>query len=156
LAVLGATDEAAIAAELERDPSATCQEGAARCRAALPDPEAKRAAWEAMFAGDDLSNYLFTATAQGFWQPEQAELVREYVPRFYADAVAVATRRGPAMAVAAGRWCFPAHAVDAENLRLGEACLEDADLTPALRRTLADRLDDLARAHRARGEERGK
>ncbi|MFC8885661.1 aminopeptidase N, partial [Streptomyces cinereoruber] len=60
LAVLGATDEAAIAAELERDPSATGREGAARCRAALPDPEAKRAAWAAMFTGDELSNYLFT------------------------------------------------------------------------------------------------
>ncbi|MFI9252320.1 aminopeptidase N [Streptomyces sp. NPDC053069] len=153
LAALGATDEAAIAAELERDPSATGQEGAARCRAALPDPDAKRAAWEAMFAGDDLSNYLFTATAQGFWQPEQAGLVREYVPRFYADAVAVSARRGPAIAVAAGRWAFPAHAVDTENLRLGEACLRDADPTPALRRTLADRLDDLARALRVRGRQ---
>jgi aminopeptidase N len=153
LAVLGAADEAAIAAELERDPSATGQEGAARCRAALPDPEAKRAAWEAMFAGDDLSNYLFTATAQGFWQPEQADLVRQYVPRFYPDAVAVAARRGPAIATAAARWAFPAHAVDAENLRLGQACLRDADPTPALRRTLADRLDDLARALRVRGEQ---
>ncbi|MEU6774347.1 aminopeptidase N [Streptomyces sp. NPDC046759] len=152
LAALGATDEAAIAAELERDPSATGQEGAARCRAALPHPEAKRAAWEAMFAGDELSNYLFTATAQGFWQPEQAELVREYVPRFYPDAVSLSARRGPAMAVAAGRWAFPAHAVDAENLRFGGACLRDADPTPALRRTLADRLDDLARALRVRGE----
>ncbi|MEW2286522.1 aminopeptidase N [Streptomyces sp. NPDC047841] len=156
LAVLGATDEDALATELARDPSATGQEGAARCRAALPDPEAKRAAWEAMFAGDDLSNYLFTATARGFWQPEQAELVREYVPRFYTDAVAVAARRGPAIAVAAGRWCFPAHAVDTENVRLGEACLRDADLIPALRRTLADRLDDLSRALKVRGEDRAK
>ncbi|GGS86981.1 aminopeptidase N [Streptomyces cinerochromogenes] len=154
LAALGATDEDAIAAELARDPSATGQEGAARCRAALPDPEAKRAAWEAMFAGDDLSNYLFTATAQGFWQLEQADLVREYVPRFYPDAVALAARRGPAIAVAAGRWCFPAHAVDAENLALGEACLRDGDLTPALRRTLADRLDDLSRALRVRAGQR--
>ncbi|WP_432019339.1 aminopeptidase N [Streptomyces sp. 1222.5] len=150
LAVLGATDEAAIAAELDRDPSATGQEGAARCRAALPDPEAKRAAWEAMFTGDALSNYLFTATAQGFWKPEQAELVREYVPRFYEDVVPVAARRGPAIAVAAGRFAFPAHAVDADHVRLGEACLRDADLTPALRRTLADRLDDLSRALRVR------
>src|SRR5262249_10942006 len=47
LAVLDAVDEAVIAAELERDPSATGQEGAARCRAALPDPDAKRRAWEA-------------------------------------------------------------------------------------------------------------
>jgi aminopeptidase N len=150
LSVLGATDEAAIAAELANDPSATGQEGAARCRAALPDPEAKSRAWEAMFAGDDLSNYLFTATAQGFWQPEQADLVRDYVPRYYAEAVAVAARRGPAIADAAGRWAFPVHAVDADNLRLGQECLSDADPIPALRRKLADQLDDLARALRVR------
>lgn len=152
LAVLGATDEAAIAAELERDPSAGGQEGAARCRAALPDPEAKRRAWEAMFATDDLSNYLFKATAQGFWQPEQADLVGAYVPRYYDEAVAVSARRGPAIANAAGAWAFPHHAVDAENLALGEACLRDADPVPALRRRLADELDDLARALRVRGE----
>ncbi|MER7574725.1 aminopeptidase N [Streptomyces sp. NPDC126514] len=150
LAVLGATDESAIAAELERDPSATGQEGAARCRAALPDPEAKARAWEQMFATDDLSNYLFTATAQGFWQPEQTELVRQYVPRYYRDAVAVAARRGPAIADAVGRWAFPVHAVDAETLSLGEACLREADPIPALRRKLVDQLDDLGRALRVR------
>ncbi|MDG9725452.1 MULTISPECIES: aminopeptidase N [unclassified Streptomyces] len=150
LAVLGATDERAITAELRRDPSDTGQEGAARCRAALPDPEAKSRAWETMFATDDLSNYLFTATAKGFWQPEQADLLRDYVPRYYAEAVAVAARRGPAIADAAGRWAFPAHAVDADNLRLGRECLTDAAPTPALRRKLADQLDDLARALRVR------
>ncbi|MDR6978199.1 aminopeptidase N [Streptomyces sp. 3330] len=150
LAVLGATDERAIAAELDRDPSATGREGAARCRAALPDADAKRAAWAAMFEDDTLSNYLFTATAQGFWQPEQSDLVADYVPRFYQDAVAVAARRGPAIAEAAGRWAFPAHAVDPESLRLGEACLADADPIPALRRKLTDQLDDLARALRVR------
>ncbi|GEC04116.1 aminopeptidase [Streptomyces spinoverrucosus] len=150
LAVLGATDDTAIAAELDRDPSATGQEGAARCRAALPDPRAKQTAWEAMFAHDELSNYLFTATAQGFWQPEQAELVREYVPRYYEDAVALAARRGPAMAKVAGNWAFPTHAVDTETLRLGEECLREAEPTPALRRKLVDQLDDLARALRVR------
>ncbi|WP_217544434.1 aminopeptidase N [Streptomyces sp. GbtcB6] len=150
LAVLGAVDEDRIAAELARDPSASGQEGAARCRAALPDPEAKRTAWEAMFGGDDLSNYLFSATAQGFWHPEQADLVREYVPRYYQDAVTVAARRGPAIATVAGREAFPAHAVDAENLALGRACLEDAGPVTALRRRLIDELDDLERALRVR------
>ncbi|MFF1721593.1 aminopeptidase N [Streptomyces sviceus] len=150
LAVLGATDETAIAAELERDPSATGQEGAARCRAALPTEDAKAAAWEAMFARDDLSNYLFTATAQGFWQPEQTDLVRQYVPRYYEDAVALAARRGPAIAVAAGRSAFPDYAIDEDNLRLGQACLRDADPIPALRRKLVDQLDDLGRALRVR------
>ncbi|MFV0130403.1 aminopeptidase N [Streptomyces sp. HMX112] len=150
LAVLGATDEGAIAAELDRDPSATGQEGAARCRAALPTERAKEAAWQAMFHTDTLSNYLFTATAQGFWQPEQTELVRDYVPRFYPDATALAARRGPAIATAAGRYAFPSYAVDTEALRLGEERLTDDGLTPALRRQLVDRLDDLRRALRVR------
>ncbi|MFD9395597.1 aminopeptidase N [Streptomyces sp. NPDC060000] len=150
LAVLGATDDNAIAAELDRDPSATGREGAARCRAALPDADAKERAWAAMFSSDSLSNYLFTATAQGFWQPEQADLLAPYVPRFYQDAVAVAARRGPAIADAAGRWAFPAHAADPDSLRLGEECLTAADPTPALRRKLVDQLDDLARALRVR------
>ncbi|MGW3093747.1 aminopeptidase N [Streptomyces sp. NPDC001102] len=150
LAVLGAVDEAEIATELDRDLSATGQEGAARCRAALPDEAGKAKAWEAMFGSDDLSNYLFIATAQGFWQTEQADLVGPYVARYYEDAVAVSARRGPAIADAAGRSAFPVHAVDAETLRLGEACLRDADLLPALRRKLVDQLDDLRRALRVR------
>jgi len=150
LAVLGAVDEATIAAELDRDSTATGQEGAARCRAALPLAEAKERAWAAMFAGDTLSNYLFTATAQGFWQPEQADLVRPYVPRYFTDAVAVAARRGPAIAEAVGNWAFPRHAVDSETHRLGAACLREAALTPMLRRELSDQLDDLARALRVR------
>ena len=150
LAVLGAIDDAVIDTELIQDPSATGQEGAARCRAALPDPQAKRAAWESMFTTDDLSNYLFTATARGFWQPEQTDLVRGFVPRYFDDAVALAGRRGPAIADAAGRWAFPAHAVSTDTLTLGETCLRDAAPIPALRRKLTDQLDDLARALRVR------
>ncbi|MGQ4387382.1 aminopeptidase N [Streptomyces sp. SAS_270] len=150
LAVLGAIDDAVIDAELVQDPSASGQEGAARCRAALPDPQTKRKAWEEMFTTDDLSNYLFTATAQGFWQPEQADLLKEYVERYWTDAVAVAARRGPAIAEAAGRWAFPVHAVSPETLRQGKTCLTDADPIPALRRKLADQLDDLARALKVR------
>ncbi|MFE7131405.1 aminopeptidase N [Streptomyces sp. NPDC057638] len=151
LAVLGATDEAAIAAERERDPSSTGQEGAARCRAALPTPEAKAAAWELLFTSDTLSNYLVRAVSRGFWQPEQDELVREYIPRFFPDAVAVAQRRGPAIAEAIGFHAFPAYAVDAQTLALGEECLKEAEMIPALRRKLADQVDDLKRALHARG-----
>ncbi|MEU4085103.1 aminopeptidase N [Streptomyces aureus] len=150
LSVLGAVDDAVIEAELVQDPSATGQEGAARCRAALPDPAAKRAAWDAMFSGDDLSNYLFSATAQGFWRPEQTDLLNGYVERYWPDVVALAARRGPAIAEAAGRYAFPACVVTPETLALGEACLRDADPIPALRRKLADQLDDLARALKVR------
>lgn len=150
LCVLGAVDDAVIEAELTQDPSATGRQGAAHCRAALPDPEAKRAAWDAMFTTDELSNYLFTATAQGFWQPEQSDLLHPYVARYFPDAVAVAHRRGPAIADAAGRHAFPAHAIDTHTLTLGESCIADDDPIPALRRRLADQLDDLARALKIR------
>ncbi|MGW0389575.1 aminopeptidase N [Streptomyces sp. NPDC003042] len=150
LAVLGAIGEADIDKALAADPSATGREGAARCRAALPTAAAKAAAWDRLFHDDTLSNYLFTATAQGFWQPEQSELVQDYVPRYYPDATALGARRGPAIGEAAGRWAFPAHAVDEVNLRAGRACLEDPALIPLLRRKLVDQLDDLARALRIR------
>ncbi|MGR8011157.1 aminopeptidase N [Streptomyces hypolithicus] len=151
LAILGATDETTIATELDHDPSATGQEGAARCRAALPTPQAKAAAWTRMFEDDTLSNYLFTATAQGFWQPEQADLVSDYIPRYYPDATALAARRGPAIAEAAGRHAFPVHAADPASLRLGEEFLRDTETIPALRRKLVDQLDDLRRAIAVRG-----
>ncbi|MFD3323777.1 aminopeptidase N [Streptomyces sp. NPDC058701] len=150
LSVLGAVGEERIAAAFAADPSATGEEGAARCRAALPTPEAKAAAWDRLFHDDSLSNYLFSATAQGFWQPEQADLVREYVPRFYPEAVALGARRGPAIAEAAGRWAFPVHAADEASLRAGRACLENPGILPLLRRKLVDQLDDLSRALRIR------
>ncbi|MFF0552376.1 aminopeptidase N [Streptomyces sp. NPDC004311] len=150
LAVLGAVGETEIDAALEADPSATGQEGAARCRASLPTPEAKAAAWDRLFNDDSLSNYLFSATAQGFWQPEQTELLQDYVTHFYPEAVALAARRGPAIGEAAGRHAFPAHAVDEDNLKAGQACLADPAVIPLLRRKLVDQLDDLTRALRVR------
>ncbi|AXI76373.1 aminopeptidase N [Peterkaempfera bronchialis] len=148
LAVLGRADGDDIAAELVRDPSASGEESAARCRAALPDPQAKESAWAALFDDDTLSNYLFNATAQGFWQPEQHDLLRDYLPRYYPAAVTLAARRGPALAEAAGRHAFPAYAVRPDTLRLGRECLRSDEPTPALRRMLADQLDDLDRALR--------
>ncbi|WP_443059238.1 aminopeptidase N [Streptomyces sp. NBC_00435] len=150
LSVLGATNERDIAEALAADPSASGQEGAARCRAAVPTAGAKAAAWDRLFHDDTLSNYLFTATAQGFWQPEQADLVREYVPRYYPEAVALAARRGPAIADAAGRWAFPGHEITEANLQAGRTCLADPDITPLLHRKLVDQLDDLSRALRTR------
>ncbi|TXC94370.1 aminopeptidase N [Streptomyces sp. ISID311] len=157
LATLGAGPldalRAAIDAELARDPGATGREGAARCHAALPDPAAKQAAWDALFTTDEhagLSNYLFIATATGFWAPEQHELLRPYVARYFTAAPALAAARGPALAAAAGRQAFPDTFVEDETLRLGEACLADGQATPALRRKLVDQLDDLRRALKIR------
>ncbi len=150
LSVLGAAGAGDIDAELVRDPSAAGREGAARCRAALPQAAAKEEAWQALFHDDTVSNYLFTATAQGFWQAEQLDLLAGYVPRFYPEAVALAARRGAAIAEALSRHGFPTVVVDTAHLAAARACLADDAATPALRRALTDHLDDLARAVRVR------
>ncbi|MFI9271073.1 aminopeptidase N [Kitasatospora sp. NPDC052896] len=151
LCVLGAADQPEIAAELARDPSNVSEEGAARCRAALPQAEAKEAAWDALFHGE-LSVYLATATIQGLWQPEQADLLSGLTARYFEDVVGAA-ERGPAMARALTLHGFPAFAATEPTLRAAEACLEREDLIPAARRGLADQLDDLRRAVRARAAE---
>ncbi|UGY90812.1 aminopeptidase N [Streptomyces gobiensis] len=152
LAVLGAADDNDIRAEAERDPSASGQEGAARCRAALPRAGAKAAAWEAMFGTSDiLSNYLFTATAQGFWHPEHTPLVRPYAQRYFNDAIALADRRGASIAYLAGHYAFPRSIVETDVLHHGEKYLDTAQRTPSLGRPLADQLDDLRRALNVRG-----
>ncbi len=149
LCVLGAAGEDEIAAELVRDTSATGQEGAARCRAALPDQQAKDAAWEALF-DSDLSNYLIAATSQGFWQPEQAELLGDRPQRYFEAVVGTAQRRGPAVGRLLARYAFPAYHATEQTVGAAEACLARTDLTAALRRGLVDQVDDLRRAVRAR------
>ncbi len=154
LSVLGAVGEAEIAAELAADLSASGEQGAAWCRAALPEEGAKAAAWEALFGGADaLSNQLFRATARGFWQPEpeQEELLLPYAPRYFGAAVAVAERRGAHIARMTGFWAFPAVVAGDEVLRLGEECLRSGAPIPALARVVADQLDDLRRVLAVRG-----
>ncbi|MEW1865375.1 aminopeptidase N [Streptomyces sp. NPDC088194] len=150
LAVLGAAGAADIDAELARDTSATGHESAARCRAALPDKDTKSAAWQAIFHDDSSSNPLLGAAAEGFWQHEQRALLDGYLPRYFPDAVALAARRGPAVANMVARSGFPFTEITAETLALGRAALDDPAVIPALRRTFDDQLDDLARALRVR------
>ncbi|MEU3569922.1 aminopeptidase N [Kitasatospora sp. NPDC036755] len=149
LCVLGAAGEPEIAAELAADPSSTSEQGAARCRAALPDPAAKEAAWQALFHGE-LSNYLAIATARGLWQPEQADLLDELTARYFKELGPAAARRGPALARVLATAGFPAFAATERTVRAAEACLADPDLTAATRRGLVDQLDTLRRAVRAR------
>ncbi|MEU6170736.1 aminopeptidase N [Streptantibioticus parmotrematis] len=150
LSTLGLADETRIAAELDRDPSSTGHESAATCRAALPDEQAKRAAWHALFEDDTTTNNLTIALATGLWQPEQHALLGEFVPRWFDAAAASAARRGPAIAAALTRHGFPGHAAEPTVLATGRAHLDRDDLTPAFRRGLTDCLDDLARAIRVR------
>ncbi|MEU8012638.1 aminopeptidase N [Micromonospora parva] len=150
LVVLGAAGEAEIAVEAAADVSATGAERAARCRAALPDPAAKQAAWEIIVRGDGLSSRLLEATAEGFWQPEQADLTAVYVDRYFAEMPAAAERRTVWTAGRVAALAFPRYAVAQPTWDAATALLAREDLTPGLRRVVTDAADDLRRALVAR------
>ncbi len=148
--VLGTAGSADIDAQLERDRSSLGREQARTCRAAIADSESKRATWASMFAGDDLSSRLLSATGRGFWWPEQVDLIGDFVPAFFPAAVTLAARRGPVIARVLSASAFPHHAVHESTLAVGELCLPAA--STALRRGLTDRLDDVRRALRVRSQ----
>ncbi|WP_281937246.1 aminopeptidase N [Micromonospora sp. AKA38] len=150
LVVLGGAGEAEIAAESAADRSATGAERAADCRAALPDADAKRAAWEVIVSNTELSNRLVEATAEGFWQPEQAELTAGYVERYFAEMPATARLRTAWVADRVAAVAFPRYAVTQSTRELAAALLARDDLTPGLRRRVVDLDDDLRRALVAR------
>ncbi|WP_410811401.1 aminopeptidase N [Micromonospora sp. 067-2] len=150
LVVLGAAGEAEIAIEAAADNSSTGAERAARCRAALPDPAAKQAAWESIVRDTELSNRLVEATAEGFWQPEQAELTAAYVQRYFADMPAAARGRTPWTADRVAALAFPRYAVAQPTREAAAALLARDDLTAGLRRVVTDADDDLRRALVAR------
>jgi len=140
LAELGAVDEQRIDAEAAADPSTEAETGAARARAALPAAQAKEKAWQ-LLAADDVPNRVFSATAEGFWVPEQADLVTAYVDRYFAEAPAWAARRGQGFSLVVGG-AFPRLEARAETATaLGEALA--GDVPTVLRRAWEDQLDDL-------------
>ncbi|HEU4348033.1 MAG TPA: aminopeptidase N, partial [Actinoplanes sp.] len=151
LVVLGACGAAEIEAEFARDHSATGEQFAARCRAALPSPAAKELAWSMIISDTETSTRLIAATAGGFWQPEQAALTAAYVPRYFAEMpqmMAVRTGMGAERVAAAA---YPRYAVQPETRQYAAGLLATDDLNAILRRTVMDEDDDMRRALAARG-----
>ena len=134
LAALGAAGEELIAAEQERDRTARGRQEATRARAALPDPAAKQRAWELITTEQGLSNRLVVAAADGFWQPDQAELTAPYVPRYFEEIDAEAGRRTEQLMVAVTTAAYPRFAVEPGTLAAAQARLSRGDLHPAVRR----------------------
>jgi aminopeptidase N len=146
LAALGGCDRAEIDAAEHEDETAEGVENAARCRAALPDPDAKQAAWTLLTTPGAASSAVLYETARGFWQPTQLELTSEYAARWFDDLPATARfRSGSALARVA--WLsFPWVAVDAETVARAEAVAGRDDVAPGVRRAAMDGGDDVRRA----------
>jgi aminopeptidase N len=150
LAALDAIGEAEIAAEHERDATSTGAESAATARAARPDPEAKAAAWQALFGSEELSNHMVRAIARGFWQREAPDASRPWVEAYFAALPEIWRTRTPVMAAALTRLLYPSVLVEDETVRRTDAVLADTSLDAGLRRVLIEQRADMLRAIAAR------
>jgi aminopeptidase N len=150
LAVLGAVGPDVIDAEFERDRSATGEQWATRCKAALPDPAFKAAAWATLIGDTTVSNRIAEAAATGFWQPEQLALTAPYVARYFAEMPGMMTVRSGFTAERVALLAYPALAVSTETRELAAGLLARPDLATILRRVVTDGDDDVRRALESR------
>ncbi len=153
LAVIGAVEEAEIAAELERDATSSGAESAAGARTAMPTAPAKASAWEAVVSPDSRSVAILRAITESFWHAEQLELCAPYVAP-YLEALPDVWRTRPAETA----WgitvsMFPTLLVSEGTIDRVDRVLE-ADLEDALRRLLVEGRSDVQRALRTRAADR--
>jgi aminopeptidase N len=145
----GAAGQAEIEAELDRDRTDAGQRHAASCRASIPDPVAKEAAWE-QITGGELPNAVFRATLAGFTDPDHdhAELLEPYGQRYF-DVVGQIWRDwGSDMAQWFTENAYPRYMITTAAIEAADDYLARADPPPALRRLLTEGRDDVARALR--------
>ncbi|MEU4876537.1 aminopeptidase N [Streptomyces sp. NPDC021608] len=146
----GVVDEAALAAELARDDTASGKRHQVRCLAARPSAAVKAQAWAQLMESDTLSNALTEATIAGFAQPSQRELLAPYTQKYFAAIGRIWEQRSIQSAMNVVRGLFPALQDSPETLAATDAWLAAHEsAAPALRRLVLEARDDLARALRA-------
>jgi aminopeptidase N len=149
LAALGRADEAEIAAEVQRDLTAAGQRHAAAARAAQPTAEAKATAWAALVDADDLPNAMQAAIIGGFQQPYQEDLLRPYVPRYFAMVDRIWAERTSDTAQRLVVGLYPSVLPEQRTVDQTSDYLRTASPPAALRRLLVEGRDGVERALRA-------
>ncbi len=146
LVTLGAADVDDIEAELARDDTATGRRQAALARAARPTPEAKEEAWRLAVASDELPNALQVATLQGFVQPDQRELLRPFVDRYFEIITDLWATRTNEMAQNIVVRLYPRLLAEPATVERSDAWLSATEAPPALRRLVLEGRADVQRA----------
>ncbi|HEY2306427.1 MAG TPA: aminopeptidase N, partial [Streptosporangiaceae bacterium] len=148
----GAAGEPRIEAELGLDATDAGARHAAACRASVPDPAAKEAAWAQIVSGT-LPNATFRAMLAGFMDDDQPELLAPYVDRYFEVVPDVWRDWTTDMA----RW-FVAYAYpggdDPAVITKTTELIEGNDLPPGLVRLLVEGRDGLRRALRCQERDR--
>jgi aminopeptidase N len=148
----GRAGQAEIDAELDRDLTDAGHRHAASARAAIPTPEAKAEAWDAIVGGQ-LPNATFRATLGGFKSLDQEELLAPYAARYF-DVVAGLWRDwGSDMAQFFVTVGYPRSVISQAAVDEASDFLARTNPTPPLRRLISEGCDDIARAVRARARD---
>jgi aminopeptidase N len=150
LATLGAIGRGFIDAEAQADLSSQGIVHATRCRASLPDPAAKEAAWTALMTDDERANYELYALAEGFWHPHQSALTEPYVARYFDEIDGTAKLRSGWVVERLAAMTYPWPAIDDATVEQTDELLAGDGLDGRIRRAVTDAGDDLRRAVAAR------
>ncbi|MFI7697134.1 aminopeptidase N [Nonomuraea sp. NPDC049655] len=145
----GRLGEPDIAAELERDPTATGERSAALCRAAIPTAEAKAAAWDRIVGGD-LANHIARNTIAGFQDAHHAELLEPYREKYFAEVGRVYREWTFEKASTFAMNCFPALLIEPATVKAAQDFLAAEQPPQALRRLILEGADGVSRALRNR------
>jgi aminopeptidase N len=148
----GAAGQHEIEAELRRDATDAGERHAATCRAAIPDPAAKEAAWQRIVAGT-LPNAVFRAELDGFVDYDHPELMAPYQRRYFEVVGDIWRDWSSDMA----QW-FVANAYPMsdtpEVIEATDELIERTSPPPALRRLLIEGRDGVERALRCQARDR--
>ncbi len=154
----GRAGEAEIEAHLAQDPTATGRQAAAAARAALPTPEGKAAAWDAMVTEAGMPNAILETSLVGFTRTHDRELLVPFVEPYFASLEQVWATRGNDMAQSIVQQLFPAALVAHPGVdvvgRTRAYLAELGESSPGLRRMLVEVLDGAERALRVQAADR--
>jgi aminopeptidase N len=139
-------DEAAVAAELERDSTISGHERAAAARTVMPTAEAKEAAWQATVVHEDTPNETQRHISLHFQVAGQDALLEPYVDRYLEAAETVWERLGVFRAGLVLQFLFPRALATRATLDRVRAWLDTSTANPAALRYVKEGASDLERA----------
>ncbi|MET1022095.1 MAG: ERAP1-like C-terminal domain-containing protein, partial [Arthrobacter sp.] len=147
----GRAGQARIDAELEQDNTATGQNAAALCKAAIPTPEAKAAAWESIVVKGELSNARQGSAVTGFTRVLDTSLLEPYAEKYFDAVPGIVKDRTHALAQQIVVGLYPAQLTTQATVdRTDEFLASLPEDSAALRRMMLENRDGVARALRAR------
>jgi aminopeptidase N len=149
----GRAGHAEIDAELARDATDAGERHAATCRAAIPDPEAKRATWEEIVSGK-LPNATFRAALSGFVDPDQRSLIEPFRDRYFAVVGDIWRDWSSSMAQWFVSVAYNVCPISQETIAITDDYIARTQPPAALHRLLVEGRDDVARALRCQERDR--